>query len=112
MSTYNPDKWVIVKILSESDLYKVAGSWSGSYLHGQSYRVNSGIVKIKLSGKQVRFYGHSGSVYVCNRYSYGATVILASVLQPAIDAGLIKVLSEEEAIEYINNMKNTIHEKK
>lgn len=108
MSEYNPDKWVIVKILSEPDLYKVAGSWGGSYLYGQSYRVNSGIVKIKLNAKRVRFYGHSGSVYVCNRYSYGATAILADVLSTAIDKGLIKVLSEEEAIEYINNRRSAM----
>ena len=42
-----PDKWVIIKIGSDSESsFKVFGSWAGGYLDGDRWRLNSGITKI------------------------------------------------------------------
>jgi len=49
MSEYNPDSWVIIKITvpDQKTIYKVLGGWSGGYLDGDSWQLNSGIAKVK-----------------------------------------------------------------
>ena len=39
-----PDKWLVLKI---GDLYKVYGTWYGGYLGSDSWKINSGIVKVE-----------------------------------------------------------------
>ena len=66
--TYTPDNWVIVRIPHEDKhIYKVVAGWSGGYLHGDSWRVNSGIIHIEDCGDSYRFHGESGSVYKCRK---------------------------------------------
>ena len=39
-----PDSWVVLKITAETGvIYKVLAGWSGGYLDGDSWRLNSGI---------------------------------------------------------------------
>ena len=66
---YKPDNWVILKI-DDSPLYKVLAGWSGSYLHGNSWRINSGIVRHELKDNYWYFYGQSGSCYQCHVDGY------------------------------------------
>ena len=70
---YNPDKWVIVKITSKEDKthYRVFGSWYGGYLHGNSWRMNSGINGASRDEDIYSFYGNSGSEYQCHKKTYG-----------------------------------------
>lgn len=42
MSTYTPDKWKLIKINSDTPHYRIFGTWGGSYLHGQSWKLSSG----------------------------------------------------------------------
>jgi hypothetical protein len=83
MSEYTPDSWVVVK-LAESDaqdpVYKVLAGWSGSYLYGDSWKLNSGITKIERDGPIFRFHGTSGSVYVCHELAYGLSRITSSMM--------------------------------
>jgi hypothetical protein len=65
---YSPDNWVVLQIVNEDKtLYKVLAGWSGSYLEGSSWRLNSGIVSCTEDGDYYVFKGYSGSCYYCNK---------------------------------------------
>ena len=67
-----PDSWVVLKITTETGvIYKVLAGWSGGYLDGDSWRLNSGINIIFEREDSVDFYGNSGSLYHCRKGSYG-----------------------------------------
>ena len=68
---YYPDRWLIIKI--NEDIYKVFATWFGSYLQSDSWKMNSGIIKLEEDEKFYNFYGYSGSVYSCRKTSYGST---------------------------------------
>jgi hypothetical protein len=72
MSQYKPNNWVVLKIMQPDQdiLYKVLAGWSGGYLAGASWRLNSGITKVVYQGDYVEFYGSSGSVYSCPLSQY------------------------------------------
>lgn len=84
MSTYNPNKWMVIKINSKNPHYRVFASWSGGYLDGDSWKLNSGITKVKLEDGFYHFEGSSGSVYVCREGMYGVTGWTGSVLERMI----------------------------
>ena len=75
MTNYKPDNWVVLKIptalQASGFIYKVLGGWSGGYLDGDSWRMNSGIARVEEDNQCYYFYGHSGSCYQCNKESYG-----------------------------------------
>ena len=93
MSEYNPDKWVMLKIThSGHSTYKVLAGWGGSYLHGQSWKLNSGCTKIEQDGDYFLFSGYSGSVYRCHKNGYGTTGYTAQIL-----SGFLKDAEEVNA---------------
>ena len=74
MSNYTPDNWVVLKISipGHETLYKVLAGWSGGYLDGDSWRMNSGITRVEQPGDGWNlFYGASGSCYECHEKRYG-----------------------------------------
>lgn len=74
MSDYTPDNWVVLKIKpgkGSYPIYKVLAGWSGGYLDGDSWRMNSGITGVEKQAYLWGFYGSSGSVYWCHQGSYG-----------------------------------------
>ena len=80
MSEYMPDNWVIIKLKGDTPHYRVLGGWSGGYLTGDSWRMNSGIVRVEedtikynedYSTHVYKFYGSSGSCYICGKNTYG-----------------------------------------
>jgi hypothetical protein len=80
MSEYKPDKWVMLKFSSGgTNTYKVFAGWAGSYLHGQSWKLNSGVTKIEENGDYYLFHGYSGSVYKCHKKAYGWTSYMMQV---------------------------------
>lgn len=82
MSTYHPNKWSLIKVETDTGpVYKVFGCWSGGYLSGDSWQMNSGIVSITKVGESYEFKGYSGSVYVCHEEMYGFNVFGHGVLQ-------------------------------
>lgn len=82
MSEYTPDRWVVLKIVSEKqETYKVLAGWGGSYTHGASWKLNSGITEVKEDGDYFLFSGYSGSVYKCHKQGYGLTGLTAQVLE-------------------------------
>lgn len=81
-----PDKWVIVAYDSDrKTIYKVLAGWSGGYLTGDSWRMNSGITKVEEDGGDYIFHGHSSTVYRCNKKAEGMTAMTAAVLKQAQD---------------------------
>ena len=102
MSDYNPDKWMVVKITGNDlpPVYKVFACWSGGYLDGDSWKLNSGITKVTEKTDYFFFDGSSGSVYACRKGMYGSTAYGYGVLQNFIkkaadNAVTIEVLPEE-----------------
>ncbi len=74
MTEYTPDNWVILNLKAgklDSGFYKVLAGWSGGYLDGDSWRMNSGITKVEQDDNCYYFYGESGSCYKCHKDSYG-----------------------------------------
>jgi hypothetical protein len=63
-----PDNWVVVKVAK--DLYKVLAGWSGGYLDGDRWRLNSGISEVKEDGDYWLFISKSGSVYKCHKEGF------------------------------------------
>jgi hypothetical protein len=65
---YVPDNWVVLKF---KDHYRVLAGWSGGYLSGDSWRLNSGIVRVEEKPESYIFYSSSGSAYSCHKEGYG-----------------------------------------
>lgn len=61
---HTPHNWVIVKLPNNVG-YKVLAGWSGGYLDGDMWRLNSGIKAFSTSENYITFHGFSGSVYKC-----------------------------------------------
>lgn len=66
-----PDSWTVIKIDSDDPHYRVLAGWSGGYLDGDSWALNSGIVRVEEGEDCWNFYGKSGSCYSCRKQSYG-----------------------------------------
>jgi hypothetical protein len=79
MSYYQPDNWCILHMKGNDPHYKVLAGWSGSYLTGDSWRMNSGIVKCIEEDDHWLFIGSSGSTYACHKDAYGLRVNNAHV---------------------------------
>lgn len=105
MSYYNPDRWMIVKIGGEDPHYRVFASWSGGYLSGDSWRMNSGITSMIEEDDHYLFIGSSGSTYACHKDMYGANTYGYSVAKAFSDRHGDKflVLDEVDATDVINS---------
>lgn len=105
MSAYKPDSWEIIKF-SDTD-YRVFAGWRGGYLHGDAWRINSGVVKVVESEDAYFIYGDSGSVYECDKRYYGCSsfynsCVAANIIDREINAGRdAKMLEKYEAIEVL-----------
>jgi hypothetical protein len=85
---YTPNNWVIVKITRpEGVVHKVLGGWSGGYLDGDSWRMNSGIVRAEVEDDYILFHGQSGSVYKCHKNSQRLSNATAGVYNTLVNQG-------------------------
>jgi hypothetical protein len=95
-----PEKWLILKLKNEETFYKVFASWPAGYLDGESWQMQSGIIKVEEDDDFYYFYGFSGSCYACRKEAYGVSTsycqgVLDSVLGNAYKVNTqIKVLPE------------------
>jgi hypothetical protein len=102
MTSYIPDKWVVVKISrrDKNPVYKVFACWSGGFSTGDSWRLNSGVTRVARVKNRYEFQGSSGSVYLCHIGCYGSTGFGHSVLQNMIadasDAGVVTEIMPED----------------
>lgn len=101
MSDYTPDRWMVLGIHTPKEIiYKVFATWSGGYAGGDSWKLNSGIVRATLVNDHWEFDGSSGSVYRCHQDSYGTNgygqVVLNNLLSQAKEQGIeIDVMDRE-----------------
>ena len=102
---YTPDKWLIIEVGGQSPHHRVFGSWSGGYLYGDSWRMNSGINGIHREDKTIVFTGYSGSEYAVHEEMYGASAYNWSVAKSYEDTNT-RVLNEDEAFAWIENWVN------
>ena len=81
---YTPDNWVLIKISTPKEtFYKVLGGWSGSYLYGSNWRLNSGI-KEMVFNEEENYYearGYSGSSYILSPESEGQRMATAGIVE-------------------------------
>lgn len=70
MANYFPHNWVVIKIKGDDPHYRVLAGWSGGYLDGDSWRLNSGITKVEEDDGSYYFSGSSGSTYHCGKGAY------------------------------------------
>lgn len=95
MSTYTPDCFVILKIKYEDEtLYKVLAGFGGSYLYGDSWKLNSGIVSYTVDDEgYYNLEGYSGSTY---RVHPDKETVRISI------AGMYNKLTADERVEHIS----------
>lgn len=70
MNEYRPDNWVVIKFKGDDPHYRILGGWSGGYLDGDSWRMNSGITAVDELENVFMFKGATGSVYTCRKEQY------------------------------------------
>lgn len=100
-----PERWVVLKL--PNNYYKVFGTWSGGYLTGDSWKLNSGIEKVDQDDDYYYFIGFSGSCYKCHKKGYGiSTSYGLGVLTKIIEHGKVELM--EDTGDWLNLlMKNT-----
>ena len=102
MNTYTPDADAVIKItVNDETFFKVFSSWSGGYLHGDSYRINSGISKLAVVGEFYCFYGFSGSVVEVHKDATRITAYNSVVLANFLDLlkeGCCELVKSEDII--------------
>jgi len=99
----SPDRWVIVKL--PNNYYKVFATWTGGYLDGDRWKLNSGISKVEQDENFYYFIGFSGSYYKCHKKGYGtATSWGLSVLNKIIEQGNGQV----ELMENVEDWENVV----
>lgn len=67
---YTCDNWVVIFFNGDDPHYRVLVGTSGGYLDGDSWRMNSGIVRVEDADDFLLFYGSSGSRYRCHKRAY------------------------------------------
>ena len=113
--TTRPNKWTILRI-EKSDgevINKVFGSWSGGYLDGDSWRLNSGIEKVEYHDDRFVFQGYSGSTYTCSKDRYGiagssnyaVSDDLLNMMNKAVWVNSVEILPEDVAIAWLDEMR-------
>jgi hypothetical protein len=104
MNPYTPDKWIIIKgTVNNKTIFKVLAGWSGSYLEGQSWRINSGITKVEVNDDSYLFHGHSGSVYKCRKTGYGTNGIMNGILDQTLTIEGVELLPDQDFSTILNN---------
>lgn len=82
-----PDYWQIIKIEHKDSqpVYKVFATFTGGYLDGDSWKLNSGIVKVEEHDDHYDFFGYSGSCYRCKKGANGTVSYTQAVLDNFIN---------------------------
>jgi hypothetical protein len=109
--TYQPDKWVIIKIWNkttadEQPIYKVLGVWLGGFAEPDYWRLSSGVQSITKEDGVYTIPQFSGSTYVVHENDERMNATMASTfadfeqeLRGRGDIHGITVISIKELIE-------------
>lgn len=108
MSEYTPDVWVVLEFDApnmEKPLRKVFGGWYGGFAGSNSWKLNSGITKVRIKDGHYEFDGYSGSTYHCHANNYHMSGLMHGVyanwLKQADERGdvSIRILELDEIVE-------------
>jgi hypothetical protein len=85
-----PECWKVIEYIDDEGKTnrRVFAGWRGGYLSGDSWRLNSSIVKTEEFDKYYIFHGTSGSKYCCHKKSEG---IMSMWLQSIFEDFVIKL---------------------
>jgi len=97
---YTPDNWVIFKIDNGEHpvFYKVLAGWSGGYLDGDSWRMNSGIVKIEEDGDFWLVYGQTGSCYKLHKEANQIRMNISHIYSELKESGMAVEVCIDEVV--------------
>lgn len=101
MSTYTPDKWVMVELKTPKEtLYKVLASWYGGFAGSNSWKLSSGVTSVNETEEAYEYTNYSGSLYVCYKGIYGMSMytmsIYSSWADQASEGVSIRVIDEQD----------------
>lgn len=105
---YTPDRWVVLEFDApnlEHPVRKVFAGWYGGFTQGESWKLNSGITKVRKNHQYWEFDGHSGSIYRGHPGSYGMSAYMHNLYahwsQQAEERGdiTIRILDIDEIAE-------------
>ena len=105
MNEYTPDVWVVLEFDApqlETPIRKVFAGWYGGFAGSNSWKLNSGITKVRKVDGWFEFDGYSGSIYRGKPGNYHMSSLMHGVyanwLKQADERGdvTIKILSLDE----------------
>lgn len=82
MTTYTPDRWVLLEITNQEtgdSVQKVFAGWYGGYAGSDTWKLSSGVVATEDRDDYIEFLNSSGSVYKCYKNSLGMSGYMGSV---------------------------------
>ena len=82
MSTYTPDRWVIVEMTADdgTKLKKVLASYYGGFGGSDSWKLSSGVTETVEYDNRYEFLNYSGSTYICHKQAYGMSNYTSMIL--------------------------------
>tara|TARA_B110000908_G_scaffold105157_1_gene123850 strand:- start:1928 stop:2266 length:339 start_codon:yes stop_codon:yes gene_type:complete len=99
----HPDSWVILKMSKDDKShYRVLAGWSGGYLDGDYWKINSGIVSVEDVDECYVFRGKSSSRYHCHKKSYGMRNSISGIYAQLKDLHGDKVELLDEDHDWLN----------
>jgi hypothetical protein len=106
-----PDSWRLIRITTpEEIIYKVYACWLGGFATGDSWRLNSGIVKVESDEDYFYLYGASGSIYKCHKSQRRMSMYCEGNLQSIVDSintrkdTSAELLSEESVYTHLQDL--------
>ena len=103
MSSYNPDRWVILEFTTDGDISirKILSGWYGGFAGADEWRLSSGITAVHDKGTFYEIENESGSVYTCVKSCYGMSSYSASIYSGFVEKlkdtkTSIKLIEESE----------------
>jgi hypothetical protein len=91
-----PDRWMLIRVHGETPHWRIFATWSGGYIQGDSWRLNSGVESVEVKDEYFDFIGYSGSVYRCYKTAYGVNLYGMNVLTDLVSKSeLLEAVWEE-----------------
>ena len=83
MSTYSPDRWILVEITSKehATIQKILAGWYGGFAGSNSWKLSSGNVTFIDKGDYYESLQESGSTYKLYKASEGFTGLTAGMFK-------------------------------
>lgn len=86
MSTYHPDRWIIVELSDDKVSYKKVFSGSyGGYLGSDTWKMSSAIESIKEDAEGYEVLCQSGSIYMLHKQAYGMSGYMSSIYSDLVE---------------------------